>query len=195
MGSAALAANQETAPEIPLSQETEFTPGGVPAETDMLDSISPAIHAVVLAMLNREQAVFDASSGAGWEALYNMLSLYGQLDDRSDCLDEEMTLPAETVMDFSTALAPNFEVLGSLPQDLDDRMVYDAGSDSYRMVCGNDDLAEIQLGSAILSMDGTLDVAGSLVYLVDGTDLAQFRATLQPMHNMFGYAVTALELM
>ena len=32
-------------------------------------------------------------------------------------------------------------------------------------------------------------------YLVDGSDLAQFQATLQPRDNMFGYTITALELL
>ena len=37
-------------------------------------------------------------------------------------------------------------------------------------------------------------LTGSLSYLVDGSDLAQFQATLQPRDNMFGYTITSLVL-
>ena len=179
-------------PETPVAQELEFTPGDVPAETGALDSMTPAIHGVVLAMLNHDAGNFAAADAVlGWEAAYNMLSLYGQMDDRAEYTEEELVLPAEIVMDFSAALATN---LAELPEDLSDRMVYENENDCYRLVCGETGLAQIRLDDAVAA-GKELSVTGALTYLVDGTDLAQFRATLAPADNLFGYTLTDLTLL
>ena len=178
-----------------MQTEEGSLPGEVPAQSSAVDSMTPALHAVVLAMLNHEQAVFDSGDPVlGWEALYNMLSLYGQLDERSDYVGEDLVLPVETVMDFSAALVPSFSQLGGLPEDLSDRLAYDEEIDSYLVTCGSDSLAQIQV-TQLENEDGTLNVTGALVYLVDGSDLAQFRAVLAPRDNMFGYTIAGMELL
>ena len=178
-----------------MQTEEGSLPGEVPAQSSAVDSMTPALHAVVLAMLNHEQAVFDSGDPVlGWEALYNMLSLYGQLDERSDYVGEDLVLPVETVMDFSAALVPSFSQLGGLPEDLSDRLAYDEEIDSYLVTCGSDSLAQIQV-TQLENQNGTLSVTGALVYLVDGSDLAQFRAVLAPRDNMFGYTIAEMELL
>ena len=178
-----------------VQAEEGSLPGEVPAQSSAVDSMTPALHAVVLAMLNHEQAVFDSGDPVlGWEALYNMLSLYGQLDERSDYVGEDLVLPVETVMDFSAALVPSFSQLGGLPEDLSDRLAYDEEIDSYLVTCGSDSLAQIQV-TQLENQNGTLNVTGALVYLVDGSDLAQFRAVLAPRDNMFGYTIAEMELL
>ena len=178
-----------------MQTEEGSLPGEVPAQSSAVDSMTPALHAVVLAMLNHEQAVFDSGDPVlGWEALYNMLSLYGQLDERSDYVGEDLVLPVETVMDFSAALVPSFSQLGGLPGDLSDRLAYDEEIGSYLVTCGSDSLAQIQV-TQLENQNGTLNVTGALVYLVDGSDLAQFRAVLAPRDNMFGYTIAGMELL
>lgn len=191
----ALAQTPEASAPAETVQEADFDPGCVPAETDALASMTPAVHAVVLAMLHQEQTRFSPQdSGLVWESLYNMLSLYGQLDERSSYVDGDLILPVETVQDFSSALTPSLEDLGALPEDLADRMVYASEIDGYRLTCGDDSLAQIRLESSS-NLGRNLELTGALVYLVDGTDLASFRVTLQPSDNLFGYAITALELL
>ena len=195
LGGVALAQTPEAVPEAPAEAGEVFVPGGVPAQTNALQSMSPALHGVVLAMLNQGQTSFDpAHSVAGWEALYNMLALYGQMDDRADCSGEEMSLPSEIVMDFSAALTAVSPTPDALPEEVADRMVYDAESDCYRLVCGDDGLAQIRLDSA-LDLDGQVEVTGALVYLVDNTDLAQFRAVLVEEDNLFGFSLVALDIL
>ena len=192
LGNVALAESQEASQSE--SQGEEYVPGGVPAQTGALESMEPALHAVLMAMLNHDAASFDTSDTAlAWESLYNMLSLYGQLDDRSQYQGEDLLVPSETVRDYAAALVDSFDTLGPLPEFLTDRLTCDAASDSYLVVCGNDSLAEIQIRSTQNS-GGTLSVTGDLVYLVDGSSLAQFQAVLSPQDNMFGYAVTQLSL-
>ena len=188
-----LAQTPEAIPSPPeAAQELDYTPGTAPAETGALDSIAPALHGVVLAMLHQEEGSFaQAGPVARWEALYNTLSLYGQMDDRAEYTEEELVLPAEIVMDFSAALATN---LAELPEDLSDRMVYENENDCYRLVCGETGLAQIRLDDAVAA-GKELSVTGALTYLVDGTDLAQFRATLAPADNLFGYTLTDLTLL
>ena len=190
LGSAA-----ETASDA-LSTPTysKYVPGSAPAQTDAAQAVTPAIHAAVLAMINHDLTAFDFSSAElGWETLYNMLSLYGQMDERSDYDADELILPAESVRDFSGSLFPNLSIPAPLPAELADRMTYSAGDDSYRLVCGNDSLAQIRLASLLPSGDNLI-LSGSLVYLVDGSDLASFRAILRPSDNLFGYTIVALEL-
>ena len=193
----AMAETQEAvSPESAASQDSAFVPGEVPAQTDAVQSMTPAVHAMILAMFHHDLSQFDYSDPElGWETLYNMLSLYGQMDERSEYLDEQLILPAETAMDFSSAIFSSFSQLGDLPADLADRMVYDPEVDGYLVTCGSDSLAEIHLTSSNETDDGVLTLTGTLSYLVDGSDLAQFQATLQPRDNMFGYTITALELL
>ena len=80
LGTIALA-DDETAAVPP--QSVEYIPGSVPAQTD-LSSMLPAMHAVLLAMDNQGVTSFAADNETlSWEMLYNMLSMYGQMDDRA----------------------------------------------------------------------------------------------------------------
>ena len=166
------------------AEQLDYAPGNVPAETG----------AAILAMVNLGQRELDLSDPvAAWETLYNMLSLYGQMDDRSEYLDEELVLPSETVMDYASALFTGTAPLSPIPEALSDRIRYDGKLDSYLLTCGDDSLAEIQLTS-IRELGGSLSVDGSLVYLVDGSSLAQFHAQFARQDNMFGYVITNLTL-
>jgi len=194
LGGVAMAQTPEAAPlELP-AQEMLFVHGEVPAQTAAPDSITPAIHGIVLAMLHQEQTEFQISDPVvGWEALYNMLSLYGEMDDRANIAEESLLLPAETVMDFSSALTSDLSDLGELPEELSDRIVYDAENSGFLLTCGSDSLARVDVTS-VQSEGDRLILDGALVYLVDGSDLAAFRAILAPCDNLFGYTIVTLEL-
>ena len=172
----------------------EYQPGAMPAQLTPADSMTPALHAVVLAMLNRDASAFDPTDTAlAWESVYNMLSLYGQLDDRSATLDDDLLLPEETAQDYAAALDLYLAELPALPGALRDRMTYSSAQGTYQVVCGSDDLASIKVEDARTEA-GTLYLTGALVYDVNGETLTRFQAELQPRDNMFGYAVTALTL-
>ena len=171
-----------------------YLPGDVPAETDVMESMSPALHALVLAMLNHDVKHFDLeNSSLTWEGLYNMLSLYGQMDTRSVTEQGELFLPEETVRDYTSALALSFEELGAPPAAIRDRLNYDNVSRCYVVVCGEDDLAQVQIDSLRPSGQGCA-VTGALVYEVENQVLTRFQATLQPQDNMFGYTVTQITI-
>lgn len=175
-------------------QSPGFVPGSVPAGSGMAESMAPALHGMVLAMLNREASAFDpADRELAWESLYNMLSLYGQMDSRSVSEDGELLLPEETVRDYAAALDLDLDGLGSPPAAIRDRLNYDNVSHSYVVVCGEDGLAQVRVESFKPSAGG-YTLTGSLVYQVDGRILAGFRAELRPQDNMFGYAVTAVSI-
>lgn len=169
--------------------------GTAPAMTTAAQSMTPAVHAVILAMLSQDAAVFDSSDQElTWEALYNMLSLYGQMDDRSDYVDEQLLLSDETLSDFAAALTAEPAGLEPLPAFLSDRITCAPEDGSYLLVCGSDDLAALQLDSTTALDGGRLELSGALSYLVDGSSLAQFQAVLQPSDNMFGYTIDSLTL-
>ena len=158
-------------------QSPGFVPGSVPAGSGMAESMAPALHGMVLAMLNREASAFDpADRELAWESLYNMLSLYGQMDSRSITEQGELFL----------------EALGERPASLADRLRFDRRAGSYTLACGSDDLAQLQLFE--VRPDGAgFQLTGALVYLVDGSELVRFQAGLQPQDTMFGCAVTSLQ--
>lgn len=182
VGGTALAAQEEAA----------FQPGDVPAASSAAEAMLPAIHGVVLAVLNHETGSFNLDDGAlAWEGLYNMLSLYGQLDSRSSSDNGELFLPEETVQDYASALKADIDALPELPAELRDRINYDNVSRCYVIFRGEDDQARIQVDDT-RCVNGSLILTGSLVYEVDGQVLTRFQAALQPQDNLFGWAVTAL---
>lgn len=176
------------------SQSQDYIPGDLPAQTGAEESMSPVLHAILLAMLNHDVKDFGLSdSELAWEGLYNMLSLYGQLDSRCDEKNGELYLPEETVRDYAAALDADLEALGELSAGLRDRMNYDNVSRCYLLVCGEDDQVQVRTDS--LRTEGTaLVLSGALVDEVEGEDLVRFQAVLQSRDNMFGYAVSALSI-
>ena len=182
-------------PEQAATAQESYHPGDVPAQTGAAEAMTPAIHGVLLAMLHYGADEFQPQDTVlAWESLYNMLSLYGQMDERSEYQDSDhLLLLSETVQDYTAALDLSFDALGPLPEALGDRIVYDAAADSYQVVCGNDSQAQFQVYTAEQTAGG-LVLEGALVSLTDQTDLARFEAALQPRDSMFGYAITALTL-
>lgn len=176
------------------SQSQDYIPGDLPAQTGAEESMSPVLHAILLAMLNHDVKDFGLSdSELAWEGLYNMLSLYGQMDSRCDEKNGELYLPEETVRDYAAALDADLEALGDLSAGLRDRMNYDNVSRCYLLVCGEDDQVQVRTDS--LRTEGTaLVLSGALVDEVEGEDLVRFQAVLQSRDNMFGYAVSALSI-
>ena len=128
--------------EAPASAQTQgYLPGDVPAETDAAESMSPALHALVLA--------------------------------------------------YAAVLGVDLDELGAPPASIRDRLNYDNVSRSYVVVCGEDNLAQIQVESLTASGDGYM-LTGALVYEVENEVLVRFQASLQPRDNMFGFVVSAL---
>ena len=186
------AADQVELPAAP--QQVEFVPGTTPAEVSVAEVTSPAIHAALLAMMNHQVNEFDSGDHElAWEALYNMLSMYGQLDDRTQYEGENLLIPAETVADYAAALLPGVE-LGALPESLSDRMTYDAADDSYLVVCGNADMTEMALTASPLD-GGQLLLSGAMIAVEDGSSLAQVRAVMDRADNLLGCTLVSLELL
>ena len=190
LGTIALA-DDETAAVPP--QSVEYIPGSVPAQTD-LSSMLPAMHAVLLAMDNQGVTSFTANDETlSWEMLYNMLSMYGQMDDRAYYDGEMLVLPSETVMDYSAALFELPPAAETLPAELADRITYDAMLDEYRLYCGSDDLSQVVIDATANSV-GSVELSGRLVYLAADETLCSFTASLTVCDNLFGYTLTELNV-
>lgn len=169
-----------------------YLPGDVPAQTDAVESMSPALHALVLAMVNHDTKRFDFDDrDLTWEGLYNMLSLYGQLDSRCDEKNGELLLPEETVLDYAAVLGADADSLGEPPAAIRDRLNYDNASGCYVVICGSDNLAQIRVDKLTPSAGG-YELDGALVYEVENRTLVRFRAVLRPWDNMFGFVVSEL---
>jgi len=176
-------------------QARNYLPGDTPAETDAAEAMLPAVHGVLLALLNHDIDTLDRDDGAlAWEALYNMLSLYGQMDDRADPDSGEFLLPEEAVRDYAAALEIDVDSLPPLPAELRDRINYDNVSRCYVIFRGEDDQARLRIDRAKTGPEG-LTFTGSLIYEVDGQVLTRFQATLRPRDNMFGFSVHALTIL
>ena len=112
LGNTALAGHEEDA--LPVSAQ-DFVPGDTPAGNAAPEAMLPAVHGLILAMLNHDADEFDRTDTAlAWESLYNMLSLYGELDSRCDESNGELFLLEETVRDYASALGIQLDELGPL---------------------------------------------------------------------------------
>ena len=178
--------------ESPMVNEA-YIPGEAPAQSD-ISFMAPALHAVLLAMDNQGVTSFTANDETlSWEMLYNMLSMYGQMDDRAYYDGEMLVLPSETVMDYSAALFELPPAAETLPAELADRMTYDAMLDEYRLYCGSDDLSQVVIDATANSV-GSVELSGRLVYLAADETLCSFTASLTVCDNLFGYTLTELNV-
>ena len=170
-----------------------YTPGEAPAR-DCAAAMSPAIHAVLLAMQNQEQSSLTAGNATlSWEMLYNLLSMYGQMDSRAWFEEDVRVLPGEAVQDYSAAILPAPLSPAELPEELSDRMVYDPDFDEFRLYCGSDDLSQVVIDQCVEYSDA-VSVSGRLVYLAEEETLLSFSAELALRDNMFGYTLTQLTI-
>ena len=187
-------ARQEADVPTAVPQALTYEAGNVPASETASDSAAPLLHAVLLAMMNRNVETFHPEEPElGWEIVYNMLSLYGQLDARSEYQGEDLLLPSETVRDYAAAAIPNFAALGELPEFLDDRMIYQADTDSYLIACGEESQASLRVSDPSWE-NGVVCLTGGLIYEVDGSTLQGFRAELVPTDGMVGFSLRSMEL-
>ena len=179
---------------IPVQGAAPAAPVDAP-DTGAAEAMAPAIHGALLAMSHLEADRFDPADGLlAWEALYNTLSLYGQLDERAEYAGEDLVFPAETAADFAAALLPGGMPGEAVPGELADRMSYISKSDSYRLVCGSDDLVQVTFSASQWTGEALL-LDGALVYEPDGSQMLPFRAALQPRDNMFGFTLAELVLL
>lgn len=173
----------------------EFVPGTVPAESGPMDGMIPPINALVLSMLEHDLIYDENSDVFLWNSVYYMISLYGQMDSRAELTDDALILPTETLEDYASALFTNYCGLPQLPEQLMDRVSYDAQSDSYRLARGDAGLSETRLSVAHHLPDGSIQVEGELVALATEETLCSFSAILTANNSMFGYSISGLNIM
>ena len=191
LGTTALAEDDTTAESEAVYL---YVPGNAPAQTDVA-SMLPALHGVLLAMDNQGMTSFTADDDLlSWEMLYNLLSMYGQMDSRAWFEEDVLVLPGEAVLDYSAAILPAPLSPADLPEELSDRMVYDPEFDEFRLYCGSDDLSQVVIDECVENPAG-VSLSGRLVYLAEEETLLSFTAELTLHDNMFGYALTELTVM
>ena len=186
------------ADDKPLTEATAeveaYVPGDVPAQNSV-QFMTPALHAVLLAMENQNAPAFTTEDPLmSWEMLYNLLSMYGQMDDRASYDGELLILPSEAVMDFSAALFDTPLSPDTLPGDLADRITYQSDLDEYRLYCGSDDLSEVIITNT-RDLGHGFAVSGKLMFVAEEMELASFTATLAVADNLFGYTLIGLDVL
>ena len=174
--------------------DTSYEPGSAPAQTDAWTAMQPAIHALVLAMDENDLAYDPDDARFQWIALYYMLSLYGQMDDRAELSDAYLTLPGEAVMDFAIPMFPQLTGLSQLPEELADRVTYDADSDTYQLSRGDEGLSQLVLTSSYPTGNTGRVITGQMVYLETCKVLHTFQIQLEEDDSMFGHVVTGVTL-
>lgn len=169
---------------------TQEVHGNVPAQMGAAEAMTPAVHALVLAMAENHLTYDPQDSQFFWTSLYYMLSLYGQMDERAEFTDEIMTLPAEMVRDYAAALYPDVVQLPEIPQPIAQRISYNAASDCYELARGDEGLSQINVSQG--SDPNTL--TGTMTSLEDGSVLLSFEVQVSPRDSMFGYIISNLTI-
>lgn len=171
------------------SESVGFLPGSVPADSSLTDGISLPLSALALSMLEGDLAYDAGSDSFVWNALYYVLSLYGQEDDRAQVTEQALLLPSECIGDFFAALFANRQELPAIPADLTHKVTYDPGTDLYELALGDPALVAIDLTSPIPMADGLFSLSGTLTAPDSGKVICSFRAVLTENDTMFGFSV------
>lgn len=191
LGAAALTeSQQESLPAV----STEEVHGNVPAQTDAAQAMTPAVHALVLAMTENHLDYDPSDSEFLWTSLYYMLSLYGQMDERADFTDDTMILPSEMVRDYAAALYPDVAQLPDIPAPISQRIAYFASDDSYHLARGDEGLIQVTVDDSQNQANGQVILSGRMTALEDDSTLYTFQATLSPRDTMFGFIIDSLTI-
>ena len=172
----------------------EFVPGTVPAESVAMDGMIPPVNALVMSMLEHGLAYDENSDVFLWNSVYYMISLYGQMDSRAELTDDRLILPSETVEDYAAALFSNYRGLPELPEQMKDRVTYNASSDTYSLARGDAGLSETQILQVSYMANGGAEVFGAVISLADEQIMCTFTADLYPNNSMFGYSIAGLNI-
>lgn len=191
LGGAVLAEPRQPSAE---TEDPAYEAGTVPAQTDAWTAMLPPVHALVATMAENDMTYDPDSPLFQWTSLYYMLSFYGQMDDRAELSDAYMTLPREAVLDYASPLFPQLSELPPLPQELADRVTYDAASDSYQLSRGDEGLSQLKLTASYPTGNTGRLISGEMIYLETGEVLHTFQVQLEETDSMFGYAITGLTL-
>ena len=127
-----------------------------------------------------------------WTSLYYMLSLYGEMDERSELTDDTLILPSEVVQDYAAALYPDVATLPEIPAPISERISYRASDGAYRLARGDEGLSQVTVEPPIYLSSGAVVMNGALESLEDGSALRKFQVTLAARDCMFGYIITDL---
>ena len=168
--------------------------GNVPAQSQASQAMLPAVHALVLSMTENDLTFNPEDPQFLWTSLYYMLGLYGEYDQRAELTDESLILPTEVIQDYAAALYPDVSALPEIPAPISERITYQSANDSYYLTRGDAGLAEITVQSITTQSNGSEFMVGDLTYVVDGSALVSFEATLVPSDSMFGYVLTDLTI-
>lgn len=178
-----------TPPPVSQTEEMEFLPGSVPADSALTDGISLPLTALALSMLEGG-LTYDANSDSFiWNALYYVLTLFGHEDARAEVTEQALLLPSECVQDFFAALFGRCDMLPAIPAALSDRVTYDSVEDRYGLALGDLALADIALTSPVPVEDGLFTLDGTLTAPADGHVLCSFRTVLEANDTMFGFSI------
>ncbi len=172
----------------------EFILGTVPAQSVSMESMIPPVNALVLSMLEHDLSYDESSDVFLWNSLYYMVSLYGQMDSRAELTDDWLILPSETAADYAAALFTNYNGLPVLPEQMKDRVTYDAANDTYSLARGDAGLSETQILQVKELGGGVVEVFGAVVSLADESVMCTFTAELNANNSMFGYSISELNI-
>ena len=191
LGAAALAeSQQDSLPTV----TTEEVHGNVPAQTNAAQAMTPAIHALVLAMAENHLDYAPEDSEFFWTSLYYMLSLYGSMDERAEFTDDTMILPSEMVRDYAAALYPDVAQLPDIPAPISQRIAYFVSDDCYRLARGDEALIQVTVDDSQPQANGQVVLSGRMTALEDGSTLYTFQATLSPRDTMFGFLIDSMTI-
>ena len=171
---------------------TETAQGSAPAQADASQSMYPAVHALVMAMTENHLDYDPEDPEFLWTSLYYMLSLYGEMDERSELTDDTLILPSEVVQDYAAALYPDVATLPEIPAPISERISYRASDGAYRLARGDEGLSQVTVEPPIYLSSGAVVMNGALESLEDGSALRKFQVTLAARDCMFGYIITDL---
>ncbi len=179
---------------VPLNSQGLYWSGSFPAERDRTDGISLPLTALALSMLEHSAAYTPDDNHFVWLALYYVLSLCGQDDERAELVGDTLLLPAECVQDFHAALFLPRR-LPPVPTQAADRIRYSSKDDQYSLAVGDMALVEPHLTTPVSMGDKLVSLSGTLTEPDSGDVVCTFHAVLTENDSMFGFSVVDFALL
>lgn len=144
-----------------------------PAQAELpenLESMREPIDALLMCSIDHEDFEYDVNNSYDfWLSLYYFAGLYGPKHILADYNDGVLKLMHPTVQEFASVLYADYNDLLELPEDMKDKVEYDADYDSYTFYTGDRGLCYTAITGCTDNEDGTYTITAQLLDTVDNS--------------------------
>ncbi len=162
--------------------------------TDPLSAMSPAINALVMAMVEQDLVYDSTDPTFFWTAVFYTIGINETADFRVIDQGDSLWIPQEMVQDTVFALFGLNTTLPSIPNSMEHLVSYDKELYGYHWAYGDASLTECQFQEPTPLGNGVYEITGEFVSLPDDQSICSFTCTLIETDSIFAYYIQDIVL-